>query len=226
MQKFQRSEKMSAKRLFVLSFLMLAGAIISYIFIDKSAAFFFYGLRETLEPIFEPITHLGDSKYYIVGLLLVFFFFKIKGAALFAAQSIFVWFSVALSGVVADILKFILGRARPKLLFENGNYGFEFFKTSHEWVSCPSGHASTAISLGVSLAFLFPRARLPILALAVIVAFSRVFITAHFVSDVLIGSLIGALTAVLLERYFANHRCFNIYQNGCTLEPTEKQGKN
>lgn len=217
---------MSAKRLFVLSFLTLASAAVSYFFVDKNAAFFFYGLRETLEPIFEPITHLGDSKYYIVGLLLVFFFFRIKGASLFAARSLFVWFSIALSGVTTDILKFILGRARPKLLFENGNYGFEFFKTSHEWVSCPSGHASTAISLGAALAFLFPRARLPILAIAVIVAFSRVFITAHFVSDVLVGSLIGALTAVLLERYFAAHKCFNIYQNGCTLEPTKEQGKN
>jgi membrane-associated phospholipid phosphatase len=217
---------LKSKTIFVFSCITLLTSTLCIFFVDKYVAFLLHGLDKTLEPIFEPITHFGDSKYYLVFFLFTFFFFRLKGNALLASRALFIWLSIALSGITVDILKFILGRARPKLLFENNSYGFEFFKTSHEWVSCPSGHASTAISLGVALMFLFPRFRWPILAFAVIVAFSRVFITAHFVSDVLIGSLIGALTVIILERYFAAHKCFNIYQNGCTLESTKEQGKN
>jgi len=215
----------SNKQLAVIGAVVMVSAMLSYLFIDKSVALFFYGVKESINPIFQPITHFGDSKYYIIGLLVAFFVFRFNGKTMLAARSLFIWLSIACSGIAADILKFIFGRARPKLLFGDGSYGFEFFKIAHSWTSFPSGHATTAISLGVALALLFPRFARAILIFAVVVAFSRVFIAAHFVSDVLIGSLIGGVTAVLLERYFAAHKCFNIYQNGCTLSATNEQGE-
>ena len=70
--------------------------------------------------------------------------------------------------------------------------------------SFPSGHATTAFAAATVVAVLVPRWRIPALALAAIVALSRVYLGVHFVLDVvagaLIGSLIGVSVALLVRR--------------------------
>ena len=58
--------------------------------------------------------------------------------------------------------------------------------------SFPSGHASTAFAAAVALSVLVPRWRVPALALAAVVAFSRVYLGVHFWLDVIAGALLGA----------------------------------
>ena len=76
--------------------------------------------------------------------------------------------------------------------------------------SVPSGHATTAFAAAAALAVLVPRLRWPALALASIVALSRVYLGVHFVLDVLagalIGSLIGAGIALIARRLGAAER--------------------
>jgi membrane-associated phospholipid phosphatase len=57
--------------------------------------------------------------------------------------------------------------------------------------SFPSGHAATAFAAAVAVGVLYPRARKPLLALAALVALSRVYLGVHFVTDIVVGSALG-----------------------------------
>lgn len=59
--------------------------------------------------------------------------------------------------------------------------------------SFPSGHATTAFAAAVAVAVLMPRFRVAAVALAFVVALSRVYLGVHFVLDVLAGAVLGTL---------------------------------
>jgi undecaprenyl-diphosphatase len=59
--------------------------------------------------------------------------------------------------------------------------------------SFPSGHSMNAFALGAVLALTFPWAAPAILLVAGTIAASRFILGLHFLSDVLVGSLLGAL---------------------------------
>ena len=104
--------------------------------------------------------------------------------------------SVASSGIIANLAKYVIGRARPQHFVDAGSYSFDFWSGDAGWASFPSGHATTAMALGVALALLFPRLRWVFLSLCFWIAVSRLFIAAHYPSDVLAGGLLGALAGM------------------------------
>jgi undecaprenyl-diphosphatase len=69
--------------------------------------------------------------------------------------------------------------------------------------SFPSGHAATSFACVAVLAWFAPRFRAPLYALAVLIAFSRLYVGVHFPLDVLAGAVLGTLVGaptVLLQR--------------------------
>jgi undecaprenyl-diphosphatase len=64
--------------------------------------------------------------------------------------------------------------------------------------SFPSGHACAAMAVAASILVESPLAGLPILALALAVGVSRVYLRVHYVTDVVVGQMLGAATAVLV----------------------------
>jgi undecaprenyl-diphosphatase len=66
--------------------------------------------------------------------------------------------------------------------------------------SFPSGHSTTAFAVALSLGSFYPEIMLVLLVLAANVAISRVVIGMHFLSDVLVGSSIGALLGYVAFR--------------------------
>ena len=110
------------------------------------------------------------------------------GLAYLKAQLVF-------SLIVVRILKIFFGRVRP-----GHGSGFTFFGMSGNYNSFPSGHSADAFVSGVFLYYLLkqtPYARFRFLPLvyAALIAISRVFVSAHFPSDVVAGMLIGVLGA-------------------------------
>ena len=122
-----------------------------------------------------------------------------------ARNSLFVFYTLVISGISINFLKFIIGRQRPKAMFEDGFYGLIPFNTNHAMNSFPSGHSQTGWALAMSLALIFPRATPVLITFATLVAISRVILTVHFLSDVIAGALISIITAVLLKRHFLDH---------------------
>jgi undecaprenyl-diphosphatase len=120
--------------------------------------------------------------------------------------ALYVFVSVASSGIIVNIAKYVIGRARPKHFESTGGFSFDFWSGDADWASFPSGHATTAMALGLSLALLFPRLRWVFLSLGFWIAVSRLFTRAHYPSDVLGGVVVGGLAAWLLARALAQRR--------------------
>jgi len=126
-----------------------------------------------------------------------------------ARACLFLLLSLALSGVLVTVLKALFGRLRPVWLFREGEYGFA--PLSFDWAanSFPSGHSQTIWAVMTALMVVFPRHWPTWVALGTLVAASRLFLTVHYLSDVLMGTAIGIATAVLLARW-ARHRSMDL----------------
>jgi lipid A 4'-phosphatase len=115
---------------------------------------------------------------------------------------LFVFASVALAGLTTDLVKALLGRFRPKLFFRDGSYGFDLLHTRADYVSFPSGHATTAFALATALTLLWPRFAGLYFLLALAIGASRVLANAHWLSDVLAGGFVGVAVTVYLRALF------------------------
>ncbi len=97
--------------------------------------------------------------------------------------------AVSAATLVAVALQFVLLRPRPEVV--------SAVLSAPPTPSFPSGHAALAFAAATFLALLNPRRSLWVLSAAAIVAWSRVQLGHHFVSDVLVGSVVGAATGAL-----------------------------
>jgi membrane-associated phospholipid phosphatase len=103
--------------------------------------------------------------------------------------------SFVVASVVLHGIKIFLGRRRPRDDFEHGLYGFRYFTWQLQYDSFPSGHSMTIFCVAVVLSAIVPVLAPLWLVLATALALTRAMLTAHFFSDVLIGSAIGILVA-------------------------------
>jgi len=120
----------------------------------------------------EEITSLGSLYLVVVYVVVLAVIGERKTSMILAATA-------AINSAVVFGVKLVFSRPRPE--------GGEMFLTS----AFPSGHAATAFMVAAVLGQRYPRLRPLLLFLAAVVAGSRVFIDAHFVSDVVAGAVIG-----------------------------------
>jgi undecaprenyl-diphosphatase len=178
--------------------------------IDARGVAFARALPPWLVDTFNEITDYGRSGWFLLplaGLILVAAAFApIAGhiANLVLVSLVmrlhYLFVAIALPGLAVTIIKGLIGRVRPS---DSGPFAYFPWSWRHEYASLPSGHSTTAFAAAVAIAALWPRTRVPLLIFAVVIAASRVVITAHFVSDVIAAAFVGAFGAVLVRNWFA-----------------------
>jgi len=94
------------------------------------------------------------------------------------------------SHLVVQLMKRTVVRSRPA---RNGLYAAA---REPDRFSFPSGHAAAAMSLALGYGSVFPALLVPLLAVALLVGFSRVRLGVHFPGDVVAGQAIATVTAV------------------------------
>jgi undecaprenyl-diphosphatase len=128
-------------------------------------------------------TRLGDGWiWYSIGIILLLFGGELRFAA-FGASATAEAVTVALFRAMKNSSK----RKRPCQL------------EAHCWAnvlppdqfSFPSGHAMSAFAIAIPICIFYPQMQAALLALSVTIAVSRVILGMHFVSDVVVGSLLG-----------------------------------
>ena len=177
--------------------------ILSYYFWDISLIRYCRTLNRSVIDIFQIITALGITKWYLIASTVLYLFFGfIYKNKLQAMRSLFVLCSLSLCGIVLHLIKCIAGRHRPVDLFNHGYFGFDYFGVGYELTSFPSGHAQTAFTLATALTILFPRLGIPAFLVAGAVGISRIILTSHYLSDVIAGAGIGILFTLAVKYFF------------------------
>jgi len=189
---------------------VLAAVVWGYLYGDLQIANYFHDRSDSfVVHFFHKITILGQSEYYIIPSLILYFYYKNRDK-ITAQKALFVLNSVVLSAIVAWVFKIIFGRFRPSFYFDDGRYGFDYFHLMHNLTSFPSGHSATVFSLAVAFSVLFPRYKFAFWIAALMVASSRVVIVRHFFGDVVFGSFIGAVSAYYLYKFVYKERFENV----------------
>jgi len=110
-------------------------------------------------------------------------------------------YAVLLSGGVAQIIKAVFERPRPTHVAGYVLHAIEhpsFFDLTGRFNSFPSGHTATAFALAAVIARRYPRLRLPLYALASLIALSRIALGSHYPSDIVGGAIVGIAVGWLL----------------------------
>jgi membrane-associated phospholipid phosphatase len=115
----------------------------------------------------------------------------------------FLLIALLLPLVVGELIKWIAGRGRPFVGGQANAFNFAPFAGTEAHASFPSAHAITAFAAAFAVAAVWPRLRGPMIAYALVIAFTRLVLLAHHPSDVVAGATIGIIGAMCVRYWFA-----------------------
>lgn len=157
-------------------------------YLDTEASSLMAGMRSPgLTIAMEGITYLGSllSSVIIVGILL---WLRKRGEAKMVLAG------VMLNGAVIFPIKHIVARTRP----DDALIAVDWLVDTAEY-SFPSGHAAMSFMMAALLSSIFGR-RYFFYPIAFLIAFSRMYLGVHYLSDVVAGTVTGiALGGVILK---------------------------
>jgi membrane-associated phospholipid phosphatase len=148
-----------------------------------------------LDAIFFYLTYFGDGITFLVIIIVLLFYSYSKalsGLVIFLSTSLF-----------AQLLKnlFFADHFRPfKYLSEQNDLHVPEGVSTLLNNSLPSGHTVTGFALATFLVLTYPKRNiwLPLLLVAWLIAYSRIYLTHHFPVDVWVGSVIGTFGTLLV----------------------------
>jgi undecaprenyl-diphosphatase len=124
----------------------------------------------------------------------------------FGTRLQYIFLSVAVSALVAEILKYLIGRGRPFVGGKANPFNFVPFEGTGAYASLPSGHAVAAFALAFAVSALWPRLRVFMFTYAIVILLTRLVLLAHHPSDVVAGALVGMVGAMTVRYWFAARR--------------------
>ncbi len=172
--------------------------------IDRRAAHFIYDhVSGSAHRRLDAITHYAKAGHWlatailalIVGATLRHFDLLTAEVSMLVNYSLAFIASLTVGSAILHVIKLVLGRRRPRDDMEMGLYGFMPLAFNSDYNSFPSGHALTICCVAVIFTCVWPMWWPAWFAIAAVLAVTRALLTAHFVSDVLIGAGIGLIAA-------------------------------
>lgn len=194
---------------------VLVLSILSYVFIDIPALKWFLTFDLKLHLVVKWIADWGRQVFSAVpsGVAFIALWLAAHHPRFSAAREklkawsmlpLFIFVALSATGILSQIMKISFGRMRPLhyYRYDRHDYGFAWFEFGGSFQSFPSGHAVTIATLMAALYFIWPRYLALYLVLGTVMIAARAMETAHYISDVMIGSYIGIIGAAWMARVF------------------------
>jgi len=142
------------------------------------------------------ISHFGDwPEHFAVGLALAGIAWwrgSKKWTRIFLAMLI----ALALAGAAGHVIKLTTGRARPSVKSEEVWNGPRLSSKFHAF---PSGHVAASTAFFAVLCFANWRIGLACLPIPLLIGFSRMYVAAHYLSDVICAAILGIVCAIFVH---------------------------
>ncbi|HUO99725.1 MAG TPA: phosphatase PAP2 family protein [Rhizomicrobium sp.] len=184
--------------------LLFVASGIGCVAIDRRATHFIYDHVDTrLHGFLNATTHLAKAAHWLIAAVAAYavcwcwLSFGQFNAAVKLALNCALAFIIGLGAgsALLHATKLVLGRRRPRDELEMKLYGFVLFGFDLSMNSFPSGHALTIACVAVVATALWPHLALLWFAIALWLALTRALLSAHFLSDVLVGFGAGLISA-------------------------------
>lgn len=107
--------------------------------------------------------------------------------------------ALALAGLIGRVIKISTGRARPSVKSEEVWNGPNFSSKYHAF---PSGHVAASSAFFGVLLFVRRRIGLACMPIPIVIGFSRMYVAAHYLSDVVCAAVLGILCAFFVTHVF------------------------
>lgn len=150
------------------------------------------------DALYKNITYLGDGFFAINLSLAIILIYNIR-------TGIMILLSYASSGIFITVLKrvFFDDINRPTFVFKYLRHQQLNYVEGAETLihhSFPSGHSGAAFALFFSLIFMTDKLALKwvYFIIAILTAFSRTYLSQHWLIDIYVGSIIGTFFAILV----------------------------
>ena len=148
------------------------------------------GLRHFM----HSVSRLGDwPEHFALGLLLTGIAWW-RGSQKWTRVFLSMLIALAIAGVAGRGIKIATGRARPSVKIEQVLNRSRFSSKFHAF---PSGHVAASTAFFAVLLFANWRIGLGCLLIPLLIGFSRIYIGAHYPSDVVFAAILGVLCALL-----------------------------
>ena len=171
---------------------------VSFHFDDSVRGFLMHYQNTAVRNFMRYVSLLGDWPLHaVVGLVLLGFAWR-RGSREWTRIFLAMLLAMLLAGAAGTVIKRAFPRARPSV-HNDARWGGPRFSSKYH--SFPSGHA------GASTAFfgvlLIARRRLGLLcfAIPILIGFSRMYIGAHYLSDVVCAAVLGILCAIVVAHF-------------------------
>ena len=187
----------------IIAFLLLL-SILLFLYPNGRSFFIINGMNiSVLDSAFSYITHLGDGITSIIICVLLIVFYNL-GSGIVASLGL------SICGTISYVMKYhwFAYSQRPYHFFWNNKFvhyvdGIIINKEN----SFPSGHSLTAFFIFTFIAMLSiakPTFIQLLLALvAILAAYSRVYLAQHFVGDIFTGAIMGIIFGLIFHKIYA-----------------------
>ena len=193
------------RRSFILTSLCIVAVLICYFWVDRGVAFFVYDHHINHIALFRWLTYPPPEVQNWSALILTILIVRRAWGPFLRLEKVLLVACVSL--IVADDFRIslgdVFGRYWPETwthdnpsLIGTGTYGFHPFQRGDDVGSFPSGHACRILGFAGVWMFAMPATRVIATVLCVPMLASLVAMNYHFVSDVVAGSVLGALVAM------------------------------
>jgi undecaprenyl-diphosphatase len=221
----QQTWPLTLQQFAVAAAVVVAVFLIGMIFVDAAMINAVKHLPRWVVWFFDWITDFGKSGWFLWPLGILFLglaalpqrlspISRLVLAAVMVRVG-FLFVAIGVPSLFASIVKNMIGRARPLVTGIADPTVFDPFHWTPAYASMPSGHATTAFAVLAAFGSLWPRGRTVLLIYALLIAASRIVVTAHYPTDVATGALVGVVGVLMVRRWFAlRHLGFSIGPDG------------